>query len=248
MRKFVCFLLSLSLALCCFAAAAADKKQDDFSLQGKTDEELLAMYQEIQAILLSRSGEYSLTLPAGKYEVGLDIPAGEYRMECSGAYSSSQVSVYQSEDSKWASDRYLMSEMTKSSIVGKITLEDGNILSISGSAITVTGYNAAQMSVEGGGKIVDQPADGGGFVVSAGKYQVGTEIPAGTYRVVCEDEYGMAAFRVYDSEKSVFPSYDTVLAKLFGNGEIGKIELKEGSYVEIAEGSVTFYLYTGVGK
>jgi hypothetical protein len=33
-----------------------------------------------------------------------------------------------------------------------------------------------------------------------------------------------------------------------GNAEIGKIELKKGSYVEVAEGSVTLYTYTGLGN
>ena len=58
----------------------------------------------------------------------------------------------------------------------------------------------------------------------------------------------MASFSVFDSEKSVFPSYDTLLSPLMGNAEIGKIELKKGSYVEVAEGSVTLYTYTGLGN
>ena len=58
----------------------------------------------------------------------------------------------------------------------------------------------------------------------------------------------MATFNVYDNEKSIFPSFSTLLLSLLGNAEIGKIGLEYGNVVEIQEGSVTLYNYQGVGR
>ena len=60
-------------------------------LSAKSDEELLALYQEIQTILLARNGNYTIELASGKYVIGTDFPAGSYRVEAKGAYSSTQV-------------------------------------------------------------------------------------------------------------------------------------------------------------
>ena len=126
------------------------------------------------------------------------------------------------------------------------------ILKISGSSVDLTCYNPAQISISSERIAKDDgPAitsDGDSFVVSPGKYHVGSEIVPGTYRVVCEDAYGFAAVNVYENNKAKMPYYNTIVSKLFGNPEIGKLELKKGNYVEVQEGSVTFYPYTGIGK
>ena len=219
------------------------------SLSEMTDEELLSMYQQIQSILLSRSDEYSLTLNAGRYIVGEDIPSGTYRLECKSPYAAANVDVYATSESKYSSDSFIMAELYNSSVVGKLDLNDGNILKISGSTIDLTYYNPAHIS------IVSEVADGKDnadiasnrdlFVVSPGKYHVGSEIAPGTYRLVCEDAYGFAGVNVYEDSEAKLPYYNAIVSKLFGNPEIGKLELKKGNYVEIEEGSVTFYTYDG---
>ncbi len=223
------------------------------SLSSMTDDELLSMYQQIQTILLSRSNEYSIALNAGRYTVGKDFPSGIYRLECKGAYSSSTVNVYSTVESTNYSDWFIMGELYNSSVVGKLELNDGNVLEIKGSTIDLTCYSPAHISVssEASGNTSNESTAtsiNGSFVVAPGKYHVGSEIAPGTYRVVCDDPYGFAVFNLYDSKKSILPSYDTIVSKLFGNPEIGKLELKNGNYVEIKEGSVTFYPYLGIGK
>lgn len=222
------------------------------SLSEMTDEELLSMYQQIQSILLSRSDEYSLTLNAGRYIVGEDIPSGTYRLECKSPYAAANVDVYATSESKYSSDSFIMAELYNSSVVGKLDLNDGNILKISGSTIDLTCYNPAHISIVSEVADVKDGADiasnGDSFVVSPGKYHVGSEIAPGTYRLVCEDAYGFAGVNVYENSKAKLPYYNAIVSKLFGNPEIGKLELKKGNYVEIEEGSVTFYTYDGIGK
>lgn len=249
MKKILSIVILLSFTLLLIVPASAE------GLSNMSDEELITMYREIQSILLSRSGNYEIQLNAGRYVIGEDLPSGSYRIEAKGAYSSSTLKVYDDSEAKYPNDTFILAELYNSSVIGKLDMDDGNILEITGSTVSIAYYNAAQIQLE-----IDEsaqptsendasdaePVDS--LVVPPGKYQVGPEIPQGTYRVVCEEAYGMASFSVFDSEKAVFPSYDTLLSPLMGNAEIGKIELKKGSYVEVAEGSVTLYTYTGLGN
>ncbi len=224
-------------------------------LNAKSDEELLALYQEIQAILLARNGNYTVELASGKYTIGTDFPAGSYRIEAKGAYSSTQVKVYKNADEKYPSESYILAELYQSSVIGKLDVVSGNVLEIAGSVVTVSAYNAAQTplnitvetdSLKDANQADTEMVDG--LVVPSGKYLIGSEIAPGTYRVVCEEAYGMASVSVFDSEKAVFPSFNTLLSPLLGNAEIGKLDLKSGSYLEVSEGSVTLYVYKGLGK
>lgn len=237
MKKVISVLLVLALLLPMWASAE--------SLFGKSDQELLSMYQQIQSILLSRSKSYSIELDAGKYTVGTDLPAGSYRLECNGAYASCYVTIYTSTESEPFPESYILAEMYQSSAIGKLDLVKGNILSINGSKVTLTAYNAANTKIA-----VEQEKSSphGGFKVSIGKYIVGDEIPAGTYRVVCEGAYASASITVYSSKWVQLVSFSEYLSPTFGADEIGKLELEEGNYVEIEYGSLMFYPYTGLQK
>lgn len=244
-------LIVVLVVICLVASSIVSVYAED--LNTKSDEELIAMYREIQSILLDRNGKYTVQLNAGKYIIGDDLPAGSYRIEAKGAYSSSTLKVYEDANAKYPEDTYILAELYNSSVIGKLDLVEGNVLNITGSTLSIASYNAAQIELDAE---ISQPAGEeqpdaeavDSLVVPPGKYQVGPEIPAGTYRIVCEEAYGMASFSVFESEKSVFPSYDTILSPLMGNAEIGKLELKKGSYVEVAEGTVTLHTYTGLGN
>ena len=127
-------LIALTACVFLFSVVAVNAE----SLSGKTDQELMDLYLQIQSELLSRSASYSISLSAGKYKVGVDIPAGLYRAECSGAYSSSTLKLYESEESKFPADTYIMAELYQSPVIGKLDLAEGNIVSITGSVITLT--------------------------------------------------------------------------------------------------------------
>ena len=88
---------------------------------------------------------YTVELTSGKYVIGTDFPAGVYKFEAKGAYSSTQVKVYKDVDAKIPSDSYVLAELYQSSVIGKLNVEPGNILEISGSVVTVSAYNAAQI-------------------------------------------------------------------------------------------------------
>ena len=246
MKKLFAGILIISV-LCTFSLAGAE------SLTSKTDQELLDLYLQIQSVLLSRNANYSLKLNAGIYKIGTDIPAGAYRIECSGAFTSCTISVYTSEKSKYANNTYILSELTQSSVLGKVDLTDGNILEISGSTVSLTSYSTAQIEIETTNSLKkDTSSPGGaseeGLTISPGKYLVGIEIPAGTYKVICEGNYSITSFDVYDSSTATRPSYSTILTAFLGNTEIGKIELSSGNIVEIKDGSVVFYKYQDIRK
>ena len=219
----------------------------------RSNDDLVSEYLAIQKELLSRNGGFSLDLHTGKYMVGKDIPSGVYRLECKGAFSSSQVRLYSSTTSVSPQESHVMAEMYNSSIIGKIELAEGSVLEISGSTITLSSFSVSQIesSLPEVQKEVSLSAPTSntqvdGLVVAPGKYMIGSDIPAGTYRVVCKDASSMSTFSLFDNEKSIFPSFETILNELFGNAEIGKIELKTGNRLEIAEGSVTLYVYDGL--
>lgn len=220
----------------------------------KSESELIDLYLQIQAELLGRSNEYSLVLNAGKYIVGTDMPAGSYQAECKGTYSSSTMKIFSSRDAKYADDTYIMAELYQSATIGRLDLAAGNVISITGSAITLKSYSTAQNQLNM--PTIDSNIDtkssneflGNELEVAPGKYQVGLEIPAGTYSVKCKGAYSMVSFNVYESKDDLFPVYSTFLTELLGNSEIGKIVLSIGNIVEISEGSVTLFPYKGVGK
>ena len=83
-----------------------------------------------------------------------------------------------------------------------------------------------------------------GVKVPAGKYLVGTDIPVGTYRIEYHGpEMSFASF-LAQNEKTFF-GFTTTLG-ITGGSEIGKIELTEGTNVEISDNDLYFYTYTGL--
>lgn len=222
------------------------------NLNDKSDDELWEIYLSIEAILLARNDMNDIHLHAGNYTVGDDFPSGVYRLECSGAYSSSVVKVFENKESSFPSENYIMAEMYNSSIIGKIELVDGNYVTITGSEVIVSAYEAPHIEADSSTSASftndkHDATDLSSRVVSSGKYKIGDDIPAGIFRIVCEEPYGFASVSVYKNGKTTIPSYSTILSDMFGNAEIGKIELTSGEYIEIAEGSVTFYPYEGIG-
>lgn len=247
-KKLIVIFVALILILITNCSVLAE------NLNEKSDGELIDLYLQIQAELLGRSNECSLVLTAGKYTVGTDVPVGSYQAECKGAYSSSTLKIFSSADAKYADDTYIMAELYQSSTIGKLDLNPGNVISITGSAITLKSYSAAQnqLNIPATDSNTDTKSSnefsGTELEVAPGKYKVGLEIPAGTYSVKCNGAYSMVSFNVYESKDELFPVYSTILTELLGNSEIGKIELSIGNIVEISEGSVTFFPYKGVGK
>ncbi len=84
-----------------------------------------------------------------------------------------------------------------------------------------------------------------GVRVPAGVYNVGEDIPAGTYRIEYNQQtgYDFCSFLAINEAEDF--GFTTTLG-LGSTSEIGKIELTDGTYIEITGGEVYFYTYTGL--
>ncbi len=120
MKKVLSFLVAL-LFICSSAAAEED-------LKAMTTEDLLALRNAINDELLSRGIEKEVNVPAGTYIIGTDIPAGAYTI------STNAVMVVLTTQNS-AGHYGEMYSVTPSEKIGKITLSDGDIISITGSVI-----------------------------------------------------------------------------------------------------------------
>ena len=83
-----------------------------------------------------------------------------------------------------------------------------------------------------------------GVKVPDGKYVVGVDIPAGVYRIEYHGSDMSFASFLATNEETLFGF--TSIIGFTGASEIGKIELTEGTNVEISAGDVYFYTYTSI--
>lgn len=126
MKKMLALLVALLLAVC--PAAIADGELTDADiLAAASDEELFQLQSAIISELLSRGAIEELVVPTGEYTVGTDLPAGVY----SGTGEIATVTVNKMEQ---------MYVVTDDNPLGKMTLKDGDVLSVAGSSVTLTPY------------------------------------------------------------------------------------------------------------
>lgn len=119
--KKVCAILVVLMLVFSSVAVAED-------LKAMTNDELLALRAAINAELLSRGIEKEVTVPAGSYTIGEDIPAGSYTIRTKVIMA---VITTQDENGNYG-DMYTVSPTEE---IGKITLREGHIITISGSVI-----------------------------------------------------------------------------------------------------------------
>ena len=205
-------------------------------------DELVELYKDVLFALAQSKAEYTINLPAGQYEVGKDIPSGLFKMECSGMYSSANVKIYDTAEDSFPSFSQIMAELYNSSIIGKIELKEGNVISISGSIVELSTYNPSVIEIELSEKandiseksqansIMESPAEE--KVYSAGRYIVGEDIHAGAYRVELKNTYSTAIVEVYKTQKDKAPYYSQFLGFIMSSA-IGKLELEKGNVLSI---------------
>lgn len=126
--------IALIAALILIAGSAAAEIPDLSSL---SDEELLLVIQTAQRLLFDSSLSEGVRVPQGTYTVGTDIPAGTYRIEITDG--TGYYEVYDKPDG-----RLLHAGITGSGYniteIGKITLEDGYVLSLINSSFVFYPY------------------------------------------------------------------------------------------------------------
>ena len=146
MKKLLTLILILALALP--AAALADLPD----ISDLTDEELLHLDWQIQAILYEHQLEDGVLVPAGVYVVGADIPAGEYRADTVSDVGGC-VKIYKSvadyEEGSWNhfSETYLGKMW--GTLTFRLNIEDGNVLYIYSNSLKLYRYHGLMDFQEG---------------------------------------------------------------------------------------------------
>lgn len=84
-----------------------------------------------------------------------------------------------------------------------------------------------------------------GVLVPPGIYMVGEDIPAGTYRIEFRPKFDMDYCIFMAVNEETISSFMTPLGQS-DPPEIGKLELTTGTRIELTNGGVYFYTYTGL--
>ena len=134
MKKLITIVLILALILPGIAMA------DLPDISNLSSEELIELSKQIQIRLFSENLINGVTVPAGRYIVGEDIPAGTYRMEVVYKDSGGYVYFYESEDKKISFKESFLGEYWGVEEIGKMVLQDGNVIDISNNALRFYPY------------------------------------------------------------------------------------------------------------
>ena len=124
-------LLSMVLAMLLIfpATAFAELNFADYSV-----EDLISLKTEIHSEIIRRTSDDNTTrVPMGRYTVGVDIPAGAYKLIC--ASDRGMVSLFTADGN--VITYYTMYYLEE---VGRIDLQDGQIVEIQWGAIVFSTY------------------------------------------------------------------------------------------------------------
>lgn len=112
MKKIVSLFVALML-IPSFSFAETD-------LSSMSVDDLVSLKTAIVGELMARDEVKTVTVPAGEYIVGEDIPAGKYSVETTSSFAVLTVNEYE-----------IMYSVNKDEPIGKLTLKDGDVLSLS---------------------------------------------------------------------------------------------------------------------
>ena len=135
MKKLITLILILALALPALAMA------DIPDISGLTEAELIELNHQIQLRLFSDKLVNGVDVPAGTYVVGEDIPEGVYRLEVLFPNSGGYLTVYENKESSLSIKSSFLGEYWAVVEIGKIELESGNVVDISGNSLRFFPYS-----------------------------------------------------------------------------------------------------------
>lgn len=126
MKKLIAVILILALMLP--AASLADLPD----ISWLTNEELMELNHQICLKLFSEKLINGVHIPIGVYTVGEDIPAGSYQVKLENNQNTSLISInyINDEGEKNVSGSFAIGDLYGAYEVGKMTLEDGQIVEI----------------------------------------------------------------------------------------------------------------------
>ena len=133
----IAVLISLLLSLC-FSSHAETRFSE------LTDEELLAVQEELSEELLSRGLIKRIVLPAGIYEAGVDIPAGKYLLSEAvpnrGKYPNIEIWKNKAEWDEHKALGYIFYQVFNHDGSCMAALDEGNMLVLDGASFNVEKY------------------------------------------------------------------------------------------------------------
>lgn len=126
MKKFALILAAVMVVAA--VAYAAEIALGDYSF-----DQLIALQKQITAEIMSRPEWKEVTVPAGTWSVGDDIPAGTYSMTPT---NYAVITIWRKAENDYSNNGLFYNEMLdEDESCGKIKLEDGMIVVLSGSIV-----------------------------------------------------------------------------------------------------------------
>ena len=217
----------------------------------------------------------SVVVPTGIYVVGKDIPAGTYQVKSAYQSHMCSVYLWPEGEElfNWSSEnpRYLEAEIKGSPY--ELTLVDGDQLQLDmcGLTFSISDYmprfNVDQQQ-EDAVKVLREEysaleielrsrPEWKEIKVPEGVYEIGSKIPAESWTVWPPDEYGVIS--VYYGKPSVFAGEElfTIQTAVLKNASLSSFKFgfqndrfsfhaKEGWFIKIKDGTVTFTPYAGI--
>jgi len=134
MKRLITIILILAVLLP--AAALADLPD----ISELKPEELLELNRRIQIQLFGEKLAEGIDVPASDYIVGEDIPAGTYRMTVKFPSSGGTLVVYETSEKRKKTFNSSLGEFWGVVEIGKVELEEGNLVHIHGNTLTFFPY------------------------------------------------------------------------------------------------------------
>lgn len=189
-------------------------------------------------LLLFVSTAFALTVSGGRYTVGEDIPAGYYTFAIEKGLTNLTVfgANYDDYETNGGLLLNILLDANKNPILGKVVLEEGNIVSFDKSLI-IEKYVPADYS------------ESEQFTLPGGRYTVGEDIPAGSFSVRIET--GLANLTVWGANYNDYETNNGLLVNILlqasdsNNNEIGKLVLEEGNIIDFTA-PLVFTKYHGL--
>ena len=130
MKKLLALILLFALLLTTASA--------EIDLSGMSEAELLALSRQIQLLLFGEKLAAGVTVNPGTYTIGEDIPAGSYKVDVVNPNVSGYLMITDASGEYVAS--HFLGEMLGTNTIGKLVLEDGQTVEISGTNVLFYSY------------------------------------------------------------------------------------------------------------
>lgn len=137
------------LLIICFILLFPLAHAETIDMNKYTNQQLIDLQSKIMLELSTRSGAKNIEVPAGTYVAGIDFPSGTYSVQTKGIFvqfvayqnkSDMKAMLEQTDDFIMAFSRSKQHIIDEENGIGKIVIDDGNVINIIGGTIFLTPY------------------------------------------------------------------------------------------------------------